>query len=49
MKCLPMGKGTSSAMPYYYTLPTVRHTCRPKRCEDMNIKTDIALPSCRCV
>ena len=29
--------------------PSVRHICRQKGYEDMNIKTDIALLSCRCV
>ena len=47
MKYLPMGEGSSSAMPYHFT-HYERHV-QKNICENINMKTDKALSSCRCV
>ena len=47
---MPPHGGKGSHLPCHITLPTIcKKHMQTKICKDMNIKTDIALSSCRCV
>ena len=49
MKCLPMGEGELIWHAISLHPLSVRNMHRQKICENINMKTDIALSICRCV